>query len=136
MLAPIIKSKKFLRKDTFMLNKDDIRQYRMLRGLSYREVSNYCNVTHTLISQIEKGERGLTLETHNEIVNGINLAYDAKCKGTLKAENTRKPKADTINQDVPNSAQVEKADVQTEVKPETGVKPKRTTKRKSTKTSN
>lgn len=120
-----------------MLNKDDIRQYRMLRGLSYREVSNYCNVTHTLISQIEKGERGLTLETHNEIVNGINLAYDAKCKGTLKAENTRKPKAETTNQDVPNSAQVEKADVQTEVKPETEVKPKRTTKtRKSTKTTN
>lgn len=128
MLAPIIKSKKFLRKDSFMLNKDDIRQYRMLRGLSYREVSNYCNVTHTLISQIEKGERGLTLETHNEIVNGINLAYDAKCKGTLKAENTRKPKAETMEE--------AKAEAETEVKPETDVKPKRTTKRKSTKTAN
>ena len=115
-----------------MLNKDDIRQYRMLRGLSYREVSNYCNVTHTLISQIEKGERGLTLETHNEIVNGINLAYDAKCKGILKAENTRKPKTETINQDMADSAQAEKADTQTEMKVET--KPKRTTKRKSTKT--
>lgn len=122
MLAPIIKSKKFLRKDSFMLNKDDIRQYRMLRGLSYREVSNYCNVTHTLISQIEKGERGLTLETHNEIVNGINLAYDAKCKGTLKAENTRKPKTETTEE--------------TKVETGTGTKPKRTTKRKSTKTSN
>lgn len=116
-----------------MLNKDDIRQYRMLRGLSYREISNYCNVSHTLISQIEKGERGLTLETHNEIVNGINLAYDAKCKGTLKAENTRKPKEDTVKQDVADSPQVEKADTQTETKVET--KPKRTTKRKTTKTS-
>lgn len=106
-----------------MLNKDDLRQYRMLRGLSYREVSNYCNVTHTLISQIEKGERGLTLETHNEIVNGINLAYDAKCKGTLKAENTRKPKAEPIEE--------------TKVEAQTEVKPKRTTKtRKSTKTTN
>lgn len=105
----------------------------MLRGLSYREVSNYCNVTHTLISQIEKGERGLTLETHNEIVNGINLAYDAKCKGTLKAENTRKPKTETINQDVPDSEKIEKADTQTKTKVET--KPKRTTKRKTTKTS-
>lgn len=117
-----------------MLNKDDIRQYRMLRGLSYREVSNYCNVTHTLISQIEKGERGLSLETHNEIVNGINLAYDAKCKGILKAENTRKPKTETTNQDVSDSEEVEKVDTQPETKPET--KPKRTTKRKSTKTSN
>lgn len=130
MLAPIIKSKKFLRKDVNMLNKDDIRQYRMLRGLSYREVSNYCNVTHTLISQIEKGERGLTLETHNEIVNGINLAYDAKCKGTLKAENTRKPKAEPVEE---TKAETEiKADTQTKV----DVKPKRTTKRKSTKTAN
>lgn len=112
-----------------MLNKDDIRQYRMLRGLSYREVSNYCNVTHTLISQIEKGERGLTLETHNEIVNGINLAYDAKCKGTLKAENTKKPKTDTVKQLTENLAQALDKDTQTEVKP------KKTTKtRKSTKT--
>lgn len=101
-----------------MLNKDDIKQYRMLRGLSYREVSNYCNVTHTLISQIEKGERGLTLETHNEIVNGINLAYDAKCKGTLKAENTRKPKTEKLE----------------ETESETQTKPKRTTRtRKATK---
>ena len=115
-----------------MLNKDDLRQYRMLRDLSYREVSNYCNVSHTLISQIEKGERGLTLGSHNEIVNGINLAYDAKCKGTLKAENTRKPKADTNKQDVADSPQAVKADTQTEVQE----KPKRTTKKKSTKTSN
>lgn len=113
-----------------MLNKDDIRQYRMLRGLSYREVSNYCNVTHTLISQIEKGERGLTLETHNEIINGINLAYDAKCKGTLKAENTRKPKTETTKQLTENLPQALDNDTQTETKP------KRTTKRKSTKTAN
>lgn len=120
-----------------MLNKDDIKQYRMLRGLSYREVSNYCNVTHTLISQIEKGERGLTLETHNEIINGINAAYDAKCKGTLKAENTRKPKTETTKQDVSDLAQQEKSDTQTEVKSETQEKPKRTTKtRKTTKTKN
>ncbi|MEG1441909.1 MAG: hypothetical protein RSC29_04545, partial [Oscillospiraceae bacterium] len=31
-------------------------------------------------------------ETHDEIVKGINLAYQAKQNGTLKAENTRKPK--------------------------------------------
>lgn len=112
-----------------MLNKDDIKQYRLLRGLSYREISNYCNVSHTLISQIEKGERGLTLETHNEIVNGINLAYDAKCKGTLKAENTRKPKAEPMEEKKGETETEIIADTQTEVKP----KPKRTTKRKTTK---
>lgn len=75
-----------------MLNKDDLRQFRLLRGLSYREVSNYCDVTHTMISDVEKGVRGLTKETHDQIVKGINLAYDAKLKGTLKAENTKKSK--------------------------------------------
>lgn len=78
-----------------MLNKDDLRQFRLLRGLSYREVSNYCDVTHTMISEVEKGSRGLTKETHDQIVRGINLAYDAKLKGTLKAENTKKPKDKT-----------------------------------------
>ncbi len=116
-----------------MLNKDDLRQYRMLRDLSYREVSNYCNVSHTLISQIEKGERGLTLGTHNEIVNGINLAYDAKCKGTLKAENTRKPKAEPMEETkIETEIKSDTKTVQTEVQE----KPKKTTKRKSTKTSN
>lgn len=116
-----------------MLNKDDLRQYRMLRDLSYREVSNYCNVSHTLISQIEKGERGLTLGTHNEIVNGINLAYDAKCKGTLKAENTRKPKTEPMEETkVETEIKSDTKTVQTEVQE----KPKKTTKRKSTKTSN
>lgn len=115
-----------------MLNKDDIRQYRMLRNLSYREISNYCNVSHTLISQIEKGERSLTKEAHDEIVNGINLAYDAKCKGTLKAENTRKPKTETIDEtkaETETEIEVGTQTTQTEVKP----KPKRTTKRKTTK---
>lgn len=68
-----------------MLNKDDLKQFRLLRGLSYREVSNYCdNVTHTYISQIEKGERALNKQTHDKIVKGINLAYDAKLKGVKK----------------------------------------------------
>lgn len=75
-----------------MINKDDLRQFRLLRGLSYREVSNYCDVTHTMISDVEKGIRGLTRETHDQIVRGINLAYDAKLKGTLKPENTRRSK--------------------------------------------
>lgn len=115
-----------------MLNKDDLRQYRMLRDLSYREVSNYCNVSHTLISQIEKGERGLTLGTHNEIVNGINLAYDAKCKGTLKAENIRKQKTEPMEETkVETEIKSDTKTVQTEVQ----TKPKRTTKRKSAKTS-
>ena len=73
-----------------MLNRLDLQEFRMLRDLSYREVSNYCNVSHALISEIEKGRKGLTKETHDEIIKGINLAYKAKLEGTIKAKNTRK----------------------------------------------
>lgn len=73
-----------------MLNRLDLQEFRMLRGLSYREVSNYCNVSHTIISEIEKGRKGLTKDTHDEIVKGINSAYKAKLEGTLKAKNTKK----------------------------------------------
>lgn len=84
-----------------MLNPLDIYEFRTLRGLSYREVANYCNVSHTLISDIEKGNKGLTKETHDEIVMGINLAYKAKVDGTLQAKNTKKPKEEkVINQEV------------------------------------
>lgn len=101
-----------------MLNKDGLRQFRELRGLSFREVSNYCNVSHTMISEVEKGTYGLTKETHDEIVKGINLAYDAKLKGTLKAENTKVKKTETP---------IEKVE---DIKAET---PKRTTRAKPTK---
>ncbi len=73
-----------------MLNRLDLQEFRMLRGLSYREVSNYCSVSHTIISEIEKGRKGLTKDTHDEIVKGINLAYKAKLEGTIKAKNTKK----------------------------------------------
>lgn len=103
-----------------MLNKEDLKQFRLLRGLSYREVSNYCGVSHTIISEIEKGNRGITKETHDEIVNGINSAYDAKLKGTLKAENTRTPKEVT-------------EEVATSVGNKVVEKPKRATTKRATK---
>lgn len=97
----------------------------MLRGLSYRELSNYCDVSHTMISEIEKGNRGLTKETHDEIVKGINLAYDAKLKGTLKAENTRKTE----------TAVDAETETESEAEPKKETLTKKTTKiRKTTKT--
>ena len=73
-----------------MLNRFDLAKYRDTRGLSYREVANYCDISHTMIMDVEKGIRGLSKETHDEIVRGINRAYDAKVKGTLQAKNTKK----------------------------------------------
>ena len=73
-----------------MLNRQDLEKFRIARGLSYREVANYCNISHTMIMDVEKGIRGLSKETHDEIVKGINLAYQAKMNGTLQAKNTKK----------------------------------------------
>ena len=73
-----------------MLNRQDLEKFRIARGLSYREVANYCNISHAMISEVEKGIRGLSKETHDEIVKGINLAYQAKMNGTLQAKNTKK----------------------------------------------
>ena len=73
-----------------MLNRQDLEKFRIARGLSYREVANYCNISHTMIMDVEKGIRGLSKETHDEIVKGINIAYQAKMNGTLQAKNTKK----------------------------------------------
>ena len=73
-----------------MLNRQDLEKFRIARGLSYREVANYCNISHAMISEVEKGIRGLSKQTHAEIVKGINLAYQAKMNGTLQAKNTKK----------------------------------------------
>lgn len=73
-----------------MLNRQDLEKFRIARGLSYREVANYCNISHAMISEVEKGIRGLSKQTHDEIVKGINLAYQAKINGTLQAKNTKK----------------------------------------------
>ena len=73
-----------------MLNRQDLEKFRIARGLSYREVAYYCNISHTMIMDVEKGIRGLSKETHDEIVKGINLAYQAKMNGTLQAKNTKK----------------------------------------------
>lgn len=98
-----------------MLNRFDLKAYRELRELSYREVSNYCNTSHTMIMDVEKGVRGLTKETHDDIISGINKAYDAKLKGTLQAKNTRK--------------KVE-PEIETKVSDETKAEPKKATTKK------
>lgn len=94
-----------------MLNRQDLEKFRITRGLSYREVANYCNISHTMISEVEKGTKGLTKETHDEIVKGINLAYQAEVNGTLQAKNTKKvAKSDNknISSETESKAEVKK----------------------------
>lgn len=66
-----------------MLNKDDLREYRLMSGLTYRDVARYCDVTFQLIEEVEKGKTGVTQYNHDQIVMGINNAKMAKANGTF-----------------------------------------------------
>lgn len=67
-----------------MLNKQQIKEYRQMRGLSTRDVAAYCGVSQPLIVQVENGSKAITQFNHAEIMKGINAAYEALKKGILK----------------------------------------------------
>lgn len=80
-----------------MLLRCDLQEYRLLRHLSLRDVARYCDVSHELIGQVERGEVGVTQYNHDEIVKGINRASQAIADGTfdsLKEEEAQKIKAE------------------------------------------
>lgn len=67
-----------------MFNGKELKDYRQLRNLSLRDIEPYCDVTIQLIQQVETGVKPVTEHNHQEIVNGINRAYFAKCNGTFE----------------------------------------------------
>lgn len=66
-----------------MLNKQELKNYRDLRGLTQRQVAEYCNLTQAMIAMIEEGKRNITEDNYREYVKGINSAYKAKKNGTI-----------------------------------------------------
>lgn len=71
-----------------ILSAEDLKDFRIRRGLSIRDVQMYCDITNELICQIETGKKNVTEYNHKEIVDGINRAYFDKCKndGTFEAK--------------------------------------------------
>lgn len=69
-----------------MLSRFDLKDYRLQRELSLRDVARYCNVCHELIGQVERGVVSVTKHNHDEIVHGINAASQAKAYGTFEAD--------------------------------------------------
>lgn len=77
-----------------MLNRQQLQDYRQLRGLSTRDVAAYCNLSQPMIVQIDNGTKDLTENNHREYVNGINAAYAAKKDGTfVKPPRVNQPKS-------------------------------------------
>lgn len=69
-----------------MLSRFDLKEYRLLRNLSLRDVARYCNVCHELIGQVERGVVSVTKHNHDEIVKGINGASQAIADGTFDSD--------------------------------------------------
>lgn len=69
-----------------MLSRFDLKDYRLERELSLRDVARYCNVCHELIGQVKRGVVRVTKHNHDEIVQGINAASQAKAYGTFEAD--------------------------------------------------
>lgn len=69
-----------------MLSRFDLKDYRLQKELSLRDVARYCNVCHELIGQVERGVVRVTKHNHDEIIKGINAASQAKVYGTFEAD--------------------------------------------------
>lgn len=104
-----------------MLRPSDLKDYRLMRGLSQRDVAMYCNLSHNLIGDIELGQRNLTEYNYQEFVKGINAASQAKVRGTFSED---KKKFNEEENAYENNRQKEKRAAEKKSTP---------TKRKSTK---
>lgn len=52
----------------------NLETYRKKKKLSYRELAQNCDLDHSYISKIEKGEVNVTLETLLELMKGLNIS--------------------------------------------------------------
>jgi len=61
-----------------------VEMYRKKQNLSYRELAQKCDVDHSNISKIEKGEVDLRISTVQELAKGLNVhpkeLFDFKLK--------------------------------------------------------
>jgi len=61
-----------------MLTPQQIRDYREREGLTLRAVAEYAGITATNIGQLERGERQLTKENYQKVINGLHRAILAR----------------------------------------------------------
>jgi len=57
-------------KDIFSSN---VRNYRLMRGLSQEKLAEIANVHRTYISSVERGERNITINVMEKICNALDL---------------------------------------------------------------
>ena len=107
-----------------MLSREQLKNYRELRKVSMRQLAKYCDLSLAMISYLESGERQLTKKNHDELIKGINAAYQAK----KNKQNTDKT-AKAVKEEVVQESTEEKATIK-EDKEEIKIKEKETKKTK------
>jgi transcriptional regulator with XRE-family HTH domain len=50
-----------------------LEKFRILQGLSYRQLAQRCDLDHSVISKIEKGEVNIQIGTVMELARGLNV---------------------------------------------------------------
>ena len=76
-----------------MLNRHELLNYRLLRGVSQREVAKFGDISNGLVSGIESGNRNITEDNHRAYVKGVNLAYEAHKQKEREAKEKEARKA-------------------------------------------
>ena len=76
-----------------MLNRYELLNYRLLRGVSQREVAKFGDISNGLVSGIESGNRNITEDNHRAYVKGVNLAYEAHKQKQREAKEKEARKA-------------------------------------------
>lgn len=98
-----------------MLNRNQLKNYRTLRGLSTRDVAAFCDISQPMIVQAENGTKRLTEHTHDEIVKGINTAYKKRMESYQEMKKKNKEKStEAIKAAIASKEQEEIAPVQEE----------------------
>lgn len=82
-----------------MLSALDLKEYRLLKNLSLRDVARYCDVSAQMIGQAETGVCGLTESTYREIVKGINAASQSMARGEFESDKEKEREEQKMKQE-------------------------------------
>lgn len=72
-----------------MLNRDELVNYRILRGVTQSDVVANCELSKGMVSLLESGDRAITQYNYKQYVNGVNKAYQIN---KAKPPKPKKPK--------------------------------------------
>jgi len=89
-----------------MLSREQLKNYRELRKISMRQLAKYCDLSLAMISYLESGQRVLTKKNHDELIKGINAAYQAR---KIKQKTDKTVKTDKEDKEVQDSTKEEAA---------------------------